>query len=342
LTGENKRNMIIDFEHNMSSHCENGVTANLLKFYGIELTEAMIFGLGSGLFFTYLPFLKLNGAPGTSFRPMPGMIFKRINKALGVKTKTTRYPWSSDKAMRVLDEKLKEGTPVGMVVGVYHLTYFPEVYRFHFNAHNIVAYGKEDGKYIVSDPIMETSEWITEEDLKIVRYAKGTIKPKGKMYHITEVPKHIDIIKAIPKAIKTTSKQMVVWPGPIVGVAAIRMLAKDVKKWGVKLPARKASKYLGSVVRMQEEIGTGGAGFRFLYAAFLQESGNLLNNQELLEAAKDMTIIGDLWRNFAVAAARVCKGRPVEGETYESVSEMLYKLADREEQLFKTLNKMKF
>ncbi len=334
--------MIIDFEHKMSAHCENGVTANLLKFYGIELSEAMIFGLGSGLFFTYLPFLKLNGAPGTSFRPMPGMIFKRINKTLGVKTKTMRFPWNSNKAMRVLDEKLQEGTPVGMVVGVYHLTYFPEVYRFHFNAHNIVAYGKKDGKYIVSDPIMETPEWITEEDLKIVRYAKGTIKPKGKMYHITRVPEHIDIKRAIPKAIKTTSKQMIVWPGPIVGVAAIRMLAKDVKKWESKLPARKAAKYLGSIVRMQEEIGTGGAGFRFLYAAFLQESGKLLNHPGLLEAAKDMTTTGDMWRDFAVAAARVCKARPVEGESYASVSKMLNGLADKEEQLFKTLYKMKF
>jgi len=334
--------MIIDFEHKMAAHCENGVTANLLKFYEIELSEAMIFGLGSGLFFTYLPFLKLNGAPGTSFRPMPGMIFKRINKALGVKTKTMRFPWNSDKAMSVLDKKLQESTPVGMVVGVYHLTYFPEVYRFHFNAHNIVAYGKENDKYIVSDPIMETPKWITEEDLKIVRYAKGTIKPKGKMYHITKVPEQIDIKKAIPKAIKTTSKQMVVWPGPIVGVSAIRMLAKHVKKWESKLSPRKASKYLGSVIRMQEEIGTGGAGFRFLYAAFLQESGKLLNHQGLLEAAKEMTIIGDMWRDFAVAAARVCKARPVEGESYASVSEMLYRLADGEEQLFKTLYKMKF
>ncbi len=334
--------MIIDFEHRMSSHCENGVTGNLLKFYGIDLSEAMIFGLGSGLFFTYLPFLKVNGAPGTSFRPMPGMIFKRINKSLGVKTKSMRFPRNPDKAMKMLDKKLSEGVPVGMVVGVYHLTYFPEVYRFHFNAHNIVAYGKENGKYIVSDPIMETPEWITEEDLRIVRYAKGTIKPKGKMYYITHVPDHIDIEKAIPKAIKTTSRQMVVWPGPIVGVSAIRMLAKHVRKWGTRLPPRKAAKYLGSVVRMQEEIGTGGAGFRFLYAAFLQESGTLLNHQGLLDAAMDMTETGDRWRDFAVAAARVCKSRPVDGESYDSVAEMLMKLADREERLFKRLYKMKF
>ena len=37
--------------------------------------------------------------------------------------------------------------------------------------------------------------------------------------------------------------------------------------------------------RMQEEIGTGGAGFRFLYAAFLQEAGEKLNRADLLKAS---------------------------------------------------------
>ena len=34
--------------------------------------------------------------------------------------------------------------------------------------------------------------------------------------------------------------------------------------------------FLGNIVRMQEEIGTGGGGFRFMYAAFLQEAGDVL------------------------------------------------------------------
>ncbi len=333
---------MIDFNHNMSGHCENGVTSNLLKHYNINLSEAMVFGLGSGLFFVYLPFIKLNGAPGTSFRPMPGMIFNRVNKVIGIKTKIKRFRSNPEKAMVELDNKLNEGVPVGMVVGVYHLTYFPEVYRFHFNAHNIVAFGKKDDKYVVSDPIMENPEWITYDDLKRVRYAKGTIKPKGKMYYIEEVPEKFDLEDAIKVSIKRTAKQMVVFPGQFVGVAGIRLLAKSVVKWGKKLPPRTAAKYLGSVIRMQEEIGTGGAGFRFIYAAFLQESGKLMNNNELLEASKEMTKIGDMWRNFALLAARVCKGRTLEDESYTSISKLLLEIADVEEKIFRKLLKMDF
>ena len=65
------------------------------------------------------------------------------------------------------------------------------------------------------------------------------------------------------------------------------------------------------MVRMQEEIGTGGGGFRFIYAAFLQESAVILENEKLKELSQEMTIIGDLWRDFAVNASRVYKNRSI-------------------------------
>ncbi len=330
---------VLDFKHQMSAHCENGVTANLLNYYGLELSEAMVFGLGSGLFFSFLPFIKMNGTPVVAFRPLPGLIFKRATKNLGIKSKTKRYPYRQDVAMQTLDKMLEQGIPTAMVVGVYHLSYFPAAYRFHFNAHNVIAYGKKEGQYVVSDPVMETEEWITQSDLKLVRYAKGTYKPKGKMYWIDSVPEKIDLKRAIVRSIETTAKYMVVYPGQIIGVLGMRMLARHIRKWERKLDAKKAAKYLGSVVRMQEEIGTGGAGFRFLYAAFLQEAGRILDSDFLQEASAEMTRIGDLWREFATQSARVCKGRPQNGETYNSVADTLVEISNQEEALFKTILK---
>ncbi len=55
--------MKVEFEHLQSAHCENGVTTNLLKGAGAnKLTEPLAFGIGSGLFFIYIPFLKINKA----------------------------------------------------------------------------------------------------------------------------------------------------------------------------------------------------------------------------------------------------------------------------------------
>ena len=144
-----------NFQHAQAAHCESGVTRNLLKNIGVEqITEPLAFGMGAGLFFVYLPLIKINNGPAIAFRHMPGIIFKRTCNSLGIKV--TRKKFSSrEEAQKLFDKKLDEGYAVGCQVGVYYLPYFPKEYRFHFNAHNLIVFGKKDGKYVISDPIME-------------------------------------------------------------------------------------------------------------------------------------------------------------------------------------------
>jgi len=329
-------NKIIDFKHEMSAHCENGVISNLLKFHNISLSEPMIFGIGSGLFFTYMPFIKMNGIPVTSYRPVPGMIFKRVTKRLGINIKVQKFK-NQSKAMIELDKLIEQGIPTGMVVGVYDLTYFPPAYRFRFNAHNIIATGKVGNTYHISDPIMEKIETIEYENLLKTRFAKGTYKPNGKMYYIQDIPKEIDLNSAIVKGIKHTCKDMLTIPINYFGVKGISTLANHVEKWTKKLGERKAKLYLGQVVRMQEEIGTGGAGFRFLYAAFLQEASKKLNNTALNEMSEQMTLIGDRWRDFGVHAGRIFKQRNKSEFAYKEAADILRDLRSKEENFFKNL-----
>lgn len=331
--------MAIDFQHNQSAHCENGVTSNLLNFYGLKLSEPMIFGIGSGLFFAHIPFVKVNNIPATSFRPMPGVIFKRAAKRLGFKVQKKKFK-SPHKAMEALDALLDKNIPVGMLVGVYHLSYFPAAYRFHFNAHNLVVYGKENDNYLISDPVLEDTKSLTYKELQRVRYAKGVLAPKGHMYWATEKPVNTNLKNAILKGIRQTCKDMLEIPIPMFGVKGIRYMAKKVRSYPKKLGKRKAAQYLGQVVRAQEEIGTGGAGFRFMYAAFLQESSEILGEDSLNDLAIEMTEIGDIWRNFAVETARIVKDRSKFDDEYNAVADILMNIADREEKLFKQLKKL--
>jgi hypothetical protein len=329
--------MKIDFKHNMSAHCENGVISNLLRFHGINLSEAMIFGIGSGIFFSYLPFFKLNGIPVTSFRPMPGTIFRNTSRALGIKMHVEKFR-DPEKAMQGLDINLSRGIPTGMVVGVFHLTYFPAPYRFHFNAHNIIAIGRENGSYLISDPVMEKVEKLSYDDLKRVRYAQGIAKPNGKMYFIESVPVDLDLNSAIIKGLRRTVFEMVKLPGPIIGVTGIKYLSNRVRIWPSKFGEKEAARYLGQIVRMQEEIGTGGAGFRFLYAAFLQEASEILENDALNNTSQQMTKTGDKWREFAVMASRICKGRQTT-ETYARLADFLLDIANDEKQVYLAIEK---
>jgi hypothetical protein len=236
--------------------------------------------------------------------------------------------------MEALDTNLRIGIPTGMVVGVFHLTYFPTAFRFHFNAHNIVAFGHENGSYLISDPVMENVEALTYADLMRVRYAKGIAKPNGKMYYIKSIPEKLDLEAAILRGIKRTVFEMTKLPGPIIGTNGIKYLSSRLRKWPSRLGDKRAAQYLGQVVRMQEEIGTGGAGFRFLYAAFLQEAAEKLNNLGLNDQAIEMTHAGDMWREFAIKAARICKGRQTT-ETYDDLANFLIAIADKEKAVYK-------
>lgn len=329
--------MTTDFKHHQSAHCENGVASNLLKHNGLNISEPMVFGIGSGLFFVYLPFIKVNHAPAFSYRPLPGAIFGRLAKRLGIKVKRQKFSGSKS-AEKALDDNLKNNIPSGLQVGVYNLSYFPEDYRFHFNAHNLVVYGKTETDYLISDPVMETTTTLTIEELDRVRFAKGAFAPKGQMYYPIHIPKDIDFAKAITKAIKATCRDMLA-PVPIVGVRGIKYVAKQIRKWPVKLGVRKANHYLAQIVRMQEEIGTGGGGFRFIYAAFLQEASIVLKNDQLKELSFEMTAIGDMWRDFAVEAGRVYKKRSAKPDVYNLLADQLTAIAEKEEQFFKKLRK---
>jgi hypothetical protein len=337
---KNKNDIIIDFKHQQSAHCENGVTSGLLRHHGVNLSEAMVFGLGSGLFFSYMPFYKLNGLPVISFRPYPGMIFNRVCRLLGVQIKRHKFARDPQKAMDTLDETIGRGIPVGCLVGVYHLTYFPTPYRFHFNAHNLIVFGRKNDEYLISDPVMEDTVSLSYKDLKKVRYARGTYPPKGRMYYMTSVPEHYDLRTAILKSINKTSRHMLNIPIPLFGVKGIRYMARRMKKWPEKFGGRKASLYLGQVVRMLEEIGTGGAGFRFIYAAFLQEAAKELDRPELNDCSLEMTEAGDRWREFALIAGRIFKGRSSTEESYHAAAEILLDIAQREERIFNRLKKI--
>ena len=332
--------MRIDFKHTQSAHCECGVTANLInhavKESDQQLSEALAFGIGQGIFFGYLPFIKVNELPLTTFRCPVGKIFKRVTRALGIGVKWQKFS-SVPKAMDALDRALDQGHPVGCRTGGYWLPYFPPALRFHFNMHNIVVIGKAGDNYIISDPVFPDVVECPSKDLALARFAKGALAPKGSMYRITRVPETMDVKPALAAGIKGAAQSMVKTPVPFLGTRGIRFLGKRVETWPKKFGKEKTVLLLGQLIRMQEEIGTGGGGFRFMYSAFLQQAAGILDDPRLGTMAEQMTASGDQWRRFAVKAARHCKGRATPDDSVQAMREILNTCADIESRTFKEL-----
>lgn len=326
----------IPFEHQQHAHCETGVTVNLLKHMGLEISEPLAFGLGSGLYFVHFPFIKIAGKPAVGYRRWFVNIFKKSVERLGGKVviKSFRNP---EKGMKFLDDMLEAGKPVALVTNVYYLNYLPRYFRFQFSGHNLIIYGKEGDEYLISDPVMEGIERISKEQLQRSRFAKTRPRPNGKLYFIENIAKPLSMERQIKQSIKETCYNMTAPPVPWVGCNGIQLMAKKIKAYPDKLDNETIALYLSNIIQMQEVIGTGGAGFRFMYAAFLQEVANLLDNQQFLVLSERMTKIGDDWRSFASEAGKIMKGRNLGKDRFEDLGNLLFEIGTKERQFFKDL-----
>ncbi|KAB2924066.1 MAG: DUF4872 domain-containing protein [Dechloromonas sp.] len=328
----------MEFQHSHASHCESGVMASLLRQHGLPMSEAMAFGLSSALSFAYLPIIKINGLPLVAYRMPPRHIIKGLQKPLGLSMRFETFGTPAAGEAR-LNQLLAEGKVVGMQTSIFWLPYIPEDLRFHFNAHNVLAFGRDaqSGDYLLSDPVVEHAVTCAPADLGRARFAKGMLAPKGLLYYPDKAPGTPAWGKILPKAIRKTTRVMLDTPLPIIGVKGIRRLANAFDRLDAKGAPAATKMFIGQVVRMQEEIGTGGAGFRFIYASFLQEAAELLGKSQLDELAGTLVDIGDDWREFALATARMIRDRdPLEPS---ALSGKLRRIADREQAFFHDLRR---
>ena len=323
------------FVHSQAAHCESGVMASLLRHQGMPISEAMAFGVSSALAFAYLPFVRLNGLPLIAYRMPPGAIISGLDRGLGLGAhfETFRSP---EAGMARLDELLDAGHLVGLQTSIFWLPYMPQGLRFHFNAHNLLVYGREGDEYLISDPVVETVVRCARRDLQKARFAKGVLAPKGRLYYITRRPLAPDWAALGRRALKRTARIMLHTPIPLVGVRGMRWLARSVERLPLGDGGDAARLYVGHIVRMQEEIGTGGAGFRFMYASFLQELAAATRHAALEEFAARLVAIGDRWQEFAIACARMIKRRdPLEPP---KLAGRLRELAAHEKSFFQDLH----
>jgi hypothetical protein len=337
----------VTFTHRQFAHCESGVSSQLVQHAGFPLSEAMVFGIGSGIFFAHLPFVKIMGLPLTSYRAMPSTIFKKCMKRLRLNYQCKTFSNASE-GQSYLDSLLEKNKIVALQTNIFWLPYVPERFRFPFNAHNLIVYGKEksgEGNYLVSDPVLDFATLCPTEAMNKARFAKGVLAPKGFLYYIDQRNLKISddqLRAAVHQGIKESTRRMLFTPIPFFGLRAIRYLSKRIGIWFRKNEPRRFSLLLTHVIRMQEEIGTGGAGFRFLFAKFLEESAKLYpgaKGEVLRKGSREFLVIGDSWRQWAVQAVKICKHKEeLHSADIQRLSDELHEIYVSESAAFKDLH----
>lgn len=329
---------IDNFHHTMAAHCESGAVTAQLNHAGLNISEAMVFGISGGIFFGYFNSPRM-AFPTFVLRNQPSKIRKNIAKRLGVQISSQKFK-DPDKAMLQLDELLARNIPVGVQVDFFYMDYIPPYARAHFNAHYINVIGKEDDSYIISDVYSPVTAPLAAATLRKARFVKGPLAPKGLIFHTDGLPENIDLPRAVIKGIKHAAFYMLKVPLPILGVRGIRHFANKVITWPkLARDIEHLSHEIMMIHVILEDRGTGGGGFRFLYATFLQEAGKLLNNSDLLGLSSEMMANGDKWREISLFVARIGKSRDLGPDKLGDLKELLLERYEVEKDLFTRLAK---
>src|ERR1044072_9566095 len=127
----------IDIDARATQHCETTALGVLLRHEGLDLSEPMLFGLGSGLSFIYwdsksMPFPFLGG------RVKPFELTRNLTARLGLtlsvdETNSLRKAWENVAA------QIDAGRPVGLQLDSFHLAYFQS--KVHFGGHIVAMFG---------------------------------------------------------------------------------------------------------------------------------------------------------------------------------------------------------
>ncbi len=329
----------INFKHKMAAHCETGTLVGLLGNAGLEITEPMAFGIAHGIFFGYF---ESKNFPFPTFivRTRPGEIREKLAKSLQIKNEKFKFK-NEDKGILKLDSLLEKGHCVGAQVDFFYMDYLPEWIRVHNNVHFVNIVGKKGNDYVISDSYHHEIATLSADLLRKARWAGGYMAPKGFLYYPEKVNAEVDLKKPIIKGIKKACRNMLNIPIPFIGVKGIYKFADKINTWPqLTRDVEHLSHEIMKINILLEDQGTGGAGFRYMYATFLKQAAGIVNNPTLDEMSERIMKIGDDWRNISYFAAKMGKNRDLGADKIKELSELIRKQGDAEKEYFTDLKKV--
>ncbi|SDM51246.1 BtrH N-terminal domain-containing protein [Allokutzneria albata] len=301
----------MDIDARGAQHCETTALGVLLRHQGLDLSEPMLFGLGSGLSFVYwdsknmgFPFL---GGRVKPFELTVGLAGRLDLELLVRETSSPRKAWENVAA------PIDAGRPVGLQLDSYHLEYFSS--KVHFGGHVVAMYGYDDDTAYLVDTEQQGGAVTTSlSSLAQARAARGPMTAKHRSFTLT-VPKNPPSLpERIVPAITACADAFLDPPIANLGHRGIEKAGKLVRTWLRRTDDPERD--LPQAARMMEKAGTGGALFRNLYRDFLGECADLIDSDHLRTGHRLYTEAATLWTEVAdlIAAGRLDQAGAVLGD----------------------------
>lgn len=312
----------LNITHEPGRHCASTGIRNLMAFHGIEMTEAMCFGIGQGLSI----YLISAGKPLTSriVHVRSADFEKQFFMNIGVpfQWETHEDPHESE---TLLVKRLDESRAAIIQTDIYYLPYFNTSTHFPGHVINVWGYDRAIAHFVVTDTERKYPIAVPMDQIRKARYcSSGFFDIKGHMF----APKRIIIAQelsdVIRNAIIMNSRFILNDQFDFSGRGALNKWITDIEGWHLLDDWRWTARFAYQVT---EKRGTGGGAFRFLYADFLDESSRYLPQIKTYGLQEKMATVAKAWQEFSLSLKKVSEE---EKPDFSDARDKLVLLADLE------------
>ncbi|GAA3546395.1 BtrH N-terminal domain-containing protein [Nonomuraea rosea] len=315
-------------------HCETTALGVLLRHQGLDLSEPMLFGLGSGLSFIYWD-AKSMEFPFLGGRVKPFELTRNLTARLGL-TLLTEETGSARKAWENVSARIDVGLPVGLQLDSYHLDYFGS--KVHFGGHVVAMYGYDEHQAYLVDTAQQGGAVRTSRTaLAMARAERGPMTARNRSFTITLPERPPSWQDRIVPAIKACAGAFLAPPIANLGHRGIEKAARLVPAWPHRVAEPKRD--LPQIALLMEKAGTGGALFRALYRDFLGECAGLIDDDRLRTGHRLYAEAAALWTDVATLIDKAGEGS--DAACLDQAGVVLHDLARIERDAMRALSEMR-
>lgn len=344
------KKIIEDFTPLGGSHCITNSLKQIFSFNGYPLSEAMLFGLGEGLDFTYL---NLQAAPMISGRSKIGEFEQRIADNLSIKIRVKR-PKDYHKAYALAQQSLTVDQPVLVYVDMPYMTYFGLPESSHFGGHSIIIFGYDDEEQVFYVSDRDNHDWpihtplgTISEDYHLVAYSEMMAArssnqrpfPANNKYLEFDFTGYSGITKAnLRSAIQAVCEKMLKPPAKLKGVCGIEKFAGEILKWKKFTPDKLKQAGATNYFQISGDGGTGGGIFRKMYGEFLNEASEILENDAMKQIGIHFRELAISWDELADDLWKLRESGDL--QCLEKMSGKIFEMCTKEKQLLHALHEV--
>lgn len=318
-----------EFHHVPHTHCSSTSIQDVLRYDDQEFSEAMIFGLGSGLGFFY--FRQEGGNPTCRFNgradDLEGKFYTLVGSPLEWRGRWDP-PWIAD--------TLAAGRPLIAQTDIGYLPHYREGSRepVHFPLHGVVVAELDEaaGTVRIADTFSPDLITVRLKDFESALVGEGS--PMMRPYNIAEAP-FVELSvteELLAQAIRIAVEEMLNPNRRELGLPAMHRLANEIQRWHDLPDWKWCARFAYQGI---EKRGSGGGGFRPMYADFLGEAGRWIPELRAIGAEQRARESGARWTELAA----LCKAAAIEGKpaALTDAGQVMAAIARHEEDLLRDM-----